>query len=387
MNIPNTSRYWAWLVACFTLMAVLTSLVWIYATGGSLNAQSITRTLIPEILFWNVWVLTAPMIFWFSSRFSYSVSPFSWKWIIHLPLALLSTTINFAIYMGLFSIHFLISDALGYPLRENLQTEIGIRVHGIYSIALPLGSIIYGLLVVLSQVQTYYQRLRREKDHSHALENQLVQARREALQMQLHPHFLYNSLNTISATLQTDRQAADSMLSKLGDFLRNTLDHAEKTVVTLAEEIDFSEQYLQIEQHRFEDRLHIDIDIASDVMQARVPYLILQPLVENAVRHGVGRHIGKGRIALSATQEAGQLILTVFNSGPALEYELTHQVNGSTNGADKEAGIGLQNTKDRLALYYGDAATFHLENVLEGGVCARIQLPLSFTEAEAIQAA
>lgn len=370
MNLQKTSRYWALLIACFTLMAVLTSLVWIYTTGRTLDVASVTRILIPEILFWNVWVLTAPLIFWFSSRFSFPVSPFSWKWAIHLPLALLATSINFALYIGLFSIHFAISEALGFQLNASLLAEIQVRIRGIYSIALPLGSIIYVMLVVLSQVQTYYERLRQEKDHNNALQNQLVRARREALQMQLHPHFLYNSLNTISATLQTDTAAADSMLSKLGDFLRNTLEHAERTFVTLSEEIAFSEQYLQIEHHRFEDRLQIEIDVAPAVNEARVPYLILQPIVENAVRHGVAQQLEPGRIVLSARQEEERLVLEVFNSGPPV-----HQ-----NGNAPATGIGLKNTADRLALYYGDDATFKLENVPSGGVCARINLPLTSQE-------
>lgn len=377
MNVPNTSRYWVWLFACFTLMAVLTSLVWLYATGQSLDAARLVKTIIPEILFWNVWVLTAPFIFWLSGKFSYPVAPFSWKWVIHIPLALLSTSINFAIYIGFFSLHYLIAEALGQPINTSLLSEIKVRLHGIYSIALPLGSIIYGLLVVLSQVQTYYQRLQQEKDLSTALKDQLTEARREALHMQLHPHFLYNSLNTISATLQSDTAAADSMLSHLGDFLRNTLDHAEKSFVPLRDEIAFSQQYLQIEHHRFEDRLRVEVNLPAELEPVLVPYLILQPLVENAVRHGVGQLLGPGSIRIDARASDGQLVLEVFNSGPALDEAR----------CKSSSGIGLHNTRERLSLHYGDRAVLTLSNVAPAGVRASITLPLSPASVPVIQPA
>lgn len=366
--LNNTHRIW--LSVGFTIIAILSASVWLLLTGGSLSVNALIRLYIPEIIFWNVWILVAPMIFWVARRYSFSISPVSWKWVVHIPIALLFIVGTFVLYLVFLSLLFLLSSFVGLTEQGMLMNEIQSRVRGLIGIGIPLGAMLYGLLVVLSHVQNYYQRLRDEEHRSTALKGQLAQAELQALRMQLHPHFLFNSLNTISATLQTDTKAADKMLAELGDFLRITLENADRTHVSLREEVEFVKKYLEIEQHRFEDRLGIQYDIAASVEEASVPYLILQPLVENAIKHGVGQTLGASRIKISAYEEEGLVCIDVFNSGSQLDGAL----------AEPPLGVGLSNTRSRLHQLYGDDGTLRMQNVEAGGVQVRLQLPLSINQ-------
>lgn len=356
-----------WLSIGFTIIAILSASVWLLITGGRFDMQALTRLYLPEIIFWNVWILVAPMIFWVARRFSFSISPFSWKWVVHVPLALLFIVGTFFLYLAFIGVLFSVFSFLGLAEQVPLMQELQTRARSLLGIGIPLGGMLYGLLVVLSHVQNYYQRLRDEEHRSTALKGQLAQAELQALRMQLHPHFLFNSLNTISATLQTDTRAADKMLAQLGDFLRITLENADRSHVPLREEVEFVKRYLEIEQHRFEDRLNIQYRIESAIEEAAVPYLILQPLVENAIKHGVGHTLGASSIQISAYQEGDHLCIVLFNSGA--------HFNGASSGP--RTGVGLANTRSRLQQLYGSQGLVSIENVEQGGVEVRIQIPLT----------
>lgn len=347
--------------------------VWALVTKESFGLQSLIQTFIPEVIFWNVWILMAPVIFWVSRRSSFSISPFSWKWIVHIPLALLFSAGTFSLYILLIGIHFKLSELVGLSESGTLMRQVEWRIQGLMGIGVPLGTMFYGLLVVLSHVQNYYERLREEKHRTTVLQGQLAQAELQALKMQLHPHFLFNSLNTISSTLQTDAQAADKMLAQLGDFLRVTLDHADRSLVSLEEEIDFLRKYLQIEQHRFEDRLVIQYDIDPKLLCASVPYLITQPLVENAIKHGVGESLETSYLLISAYKQGDTLCIDLFNSGSQLVTE-----------SEIRYGVGMSNTQGRLQQLYGDKGILKIENVPDGGVRARVQLPFKVIEKKRI---
>lgn len=313
---------------------------------------------------WNAWCVTTPLIVSMARRWSFPIRPLSWKWSVHLLLAPLVVLATNTIGLGLNAAFHVGASALGAPLSASLADAMVSRVMNVFTLGLPLGCIVYALIVALTQAAGYVERLRREKEHSSALQTQLARAERDALKMQVHPHFLFNSLNTISATLHEDPATADRMLTQLGDFLRLTLDHAHRASVPLAEEVDFNRRYLRIEQHRLEDRLVVRVDVPSGVAQASVPYLILQPLVENAIRHGIGQRVDPGTVTIRAARDGGDLVLDVVNTGPGLTSER------------RAGGIGLRNTRARLAQAYGEAASFSVDSV-QGGVRARIRLPLA----------
>ncbi len=219
----------------------------------------------------------------------------------------------------------------------------------------------------------YYQKFReREKEAAELqlrtlqLESSLAKAQVQALRMQLNPHFLFNTLHSISALVREENKAlAIRMIAGLGDLLRQTL-QVNSQEVTLRQELDFLEKYLEIEQLRFQDRLNVKMMIDPDTVQATVPCLILQPLVENALRHGISKSAKASLIEIKAIKENGNLILQVHDDGPGFPAQLK-----PSNGNN----IGLANTQARLKSLYQNSYRFDLENAEDGGALATISIP------------
>ncbi|HEX7243717.1 MAG TPA: sensor histidine kinase [Longimicrobiaceae bacterium] len=219
----------------------------------------------------------------------------------------------------------------------------------------------YWIVVGVTQAAAYHRLWRDRQLHASMLQTELVRAQLQALKAQIQPHFLYNTLNTISEMVHQDAEAADRMISHLADLLRSTVDASAAQEVPLARELEFLAPYVEIERTRFHDRLSVEMEIAPETLDARVPSLVLQPLVENAVRHGVGPLTGGGRIAIRAAREGGYLVLRVEDSGEGA-------------GARRGTGVGLANVTARLRHLYGPAAAFELRHDA-GGTVASIRLP------------
>jgi LytS/YehU family sensor histidine kinase len=210
------------------------------------------------------------------------------------------------------------------------------------------GLLAYWGTVVVAHAYEYNRQVRIGRTRASELSAQLAQAQLAALKMQIHPHFLFNTLNSIAALLHEDVEAADRMITRLSDFLRITLQSSATSVVTLGEELVFLQAYLDIERVRFADRLIVELTIAPDVMDAQVPNLILQPLVENAVRHGISKQIAMGHLQIDARRHAERLLIRIDDNGPG-------KPNGNGNAKRRAAGgVGLANTRARLEQFYGD---------------------------------
>jgi two-component system, LytTR family, sensor kinase len=224
------------------------------------------------------------------------------------------------------------------------------------------------LLVGIAHAVLYYRRYRERERAAERLAAGLTEARLQALKMQLQPHFLFNTLNAISALIPAEAQPARRMVARLGDLLRISLEHEETQEVTLREELAFLQPYLEIEQARLEDRLSVAMEIAPETLDARVPHLMLQPLVENAIRHGIAPRIGPGRVEITATRGMDDrfLHLEVRDDGPGVD-------RGDRTGTRK--GVGLANIQSRLEQLYDGEHRFELENHPEGGLVVRISLP------------
>ena len=228
-----------------------------------------------------------------------------------------------------------------------------------------LNILTYWAILGVYYVLDYHHRWREREVRAAELERALSAAQLQALKMQLHPHFLFNALNSIAALMHSDVEAADTMLVRLSDLLRRALDQAGAQEVTLGQELDFLRPYLDIEKVRFQERLSVDFAIPAELLDARVPNLILQPLVENAIRHGIAPRTAPGRITVSAVREGETLRLEVRDNG-----------RGLFEGRAPIEGIGLSNTRERLQRLYGEAQSFTLVNLPEGGMAARVALPL-----------
>jgi hypothetical protein len=214
-----------------------------------------------------------------------------------------------------------------------------------------------------------YQRFRERES---AAAQQLTQAQLRALRMQLNPHFLFNAMNSVSSLMWTDREAADQVLEQLSSMLRITLDRGEQQLIPLTEEVDFNQLYLSIQKTRFRGTVHHYIAIEPEVLDALVPTMILQPIVENAYIHGVTKTIGEGFIGIEAQCHEGQLRICVRNSGKGLALR-------SPDETAKER-VGVANVKSRLELQYGDAQCFELKEFSDGEVQAILLLPLQYSE-------
>ncbi len=224
--------------------------------------------------------------------------------------------------------------------------------------------LIYWVIVSVSHAFDYYRQMQERELRAAELEKRLAQARLQTLQMQLNPHFLFNSLHAISALVHKDADLADQMITRLGDLLRYALESTDAQEVPLRQELDFLRRYLEIEQTRFGDRLAVRLDIAPGTLDALVPNLLLQPLVENAIRHGIEPRAKPGRIELRSRHESGQLKLEVRDNGVGL-----------SPGRELREGVGLSNTRARLRQLYGERHRLALSEEPGGGLAVCLELP------------
>ncbi|MCG8604981.1 histidine kinase [bacterium] len=231
---------------------------------------------------------------------------------------------------------------------------------------MPVKFLIFCAILGMGYAFDYYRRFQERTARLGRMEKQLVQAKLDALKSQLHPHFLFNTLNAISALVEKDPHAARRMIARLSELLRLTLDSKDKNEITLDHELSLLRHYLAIEQVRFQDRLKLQYEIAADVQKALVPNMILQPLVENAIRHGISQRRRGGSIKISAARENGFLKLSVEDDGPGLDK----------NGSASTFGVGLENTQSRLVQMYGDRHHFKMENLEDHGLKVSLSLPL-----------
>ena len=223
---------------------------------------------------------------------------------------------------------------------------------------------VYVPIVFIGHAVGYYHKLRERERQTSQLEGQLSKARLQALRNQLHPHFLFNAMHSISALMLIDVHAADKAMTRLSDLLRMTLETNESQVTTLGRELEFVNAYLEIERVRFADRLTVHCDIAPDTLDAQVPHLLLQPIVENAIRHGIARRIESGELRITTRHAGGQMLLTVGDNGP-----------GFPEGPPLHEGVGLRTTRERLRTLYGEDQSVSIRSAPEEGLAVTIRIP------------
>jgi two-component system LytT family sensor kinase len=315
-----------------------------------------------EMLFsWMVGVyITAaltPLVLWLGRRWPIERQTWRMRVPLHVALSVVFSAVELAletvafIQLGLLESVMKHSFLIGFPVmvvsgfHENIITY-------------------WGILGIQSGFR-YYRGFQERELHASELKAQLVKAQLSALKMQLQPHFLFNTLNAIMVLVRQHRgRQAEEMLARLSDLLRCVLEDVEAQQIPLRRELEYLRLYLSIEQVRFQDRLEIEISADDTALDAAVPHMGLQPIVENAVRHGIGRVAAAGTIRISASRNEQTLLIQVADDGPGL---------GATDLSESR-GIGLANTRARLQQLYGDAANLKVENG-ERGVVATITMP------------
>ena len=309
-----------------------------------------------------LWAALTPPIFWLSSRFALDARPWLRRMLLLLVVGLLvALTVDHV--TTFLRLHAMVTHHQPHPVPDHGPRLGGIELWFLNDL------IVYLAVLAAGFAREYFiryrgrveetVRLQAQADRLHA---QLAQARLDALRTQLDPHFLFNTLNAVSALVERDPRGVRRMISLLGELLRHTLEGAREQEVPLAQEMRVVERYLEIMQIRFEGRLELAVHTSPAVAEALVPSLVLQPLVENALRHGIDRTTGTGRVQITAAEQDGRVVLRVRDHGPGLSPAATE-------------GVGVRNTRARLEQLYGDAQSFTLRPAEGGGTVAEVTLP------------
>ncbi len=354
------NRFSKWLA----IWGIWTFFALFFTSQGFLQYQ-VLKIPIPfwQVLLWQivsgyVWFALTPLILWLAKKIPLE----SGKLLRNIPLHFL---LSLLISVFQQSIDAFTLPQLGYPPGTPFPSYLeAYRFFLMVNLHLSIG--IYWTIVAISLSLNYYRKFREREVTASQLEARLAQTRLQVLKFQLQPHFLFNTLNTISELVYKDQESAEQMITNLSDLLRLSLEKLEVQEVSLQQELDFLKKYVEIEQMRFHDRLRIEINVSPDTLDAKVPNMILQPLVENAIKHGIAPLSQGGTVIVGSERENGNLLLSVSDNGVGLK---------NTDISTIPEGVGLRNTKSRLKHLYGIKHKFEILPVEKGGVRLNLTIP------------
>ena len=362
---------WLWIVGIWLAISIVSANEWWlwfrFTNGRSVGWLALLKLTVPWPLLWGT---LTPLILWLAHRFPVERQ----SWPRRLPLYA-------ATILALNALDVTYDRAvrpLVQPAAEAAAGDGGARLSFAqgYVAQLEFNAACFLAIVLCAHVADYYRRLREREVSSARLQAQLTTAQLQILRLQLQPHFLFNTLNAISELVYQDPRRAERMIAYLGDLLRMSLDRGGRQRVPLREELEFLRAYLEIQRTRFRDRLEVSVDAPPETLDALVPSMLLQPLAENAIRHGLSRRAAAGRLAVAASvRDAGHTLeLRIEDDGVGLRD------SGAASAPDS-SGVGLQNTRERLRHLYPGDHHFTVRDRLGGGVEVVISIPLDASEA------
>jgi len=311
---------------------------------------------------WYEWAILSPLIFWLGYRFRFERRSWRRSLVIHFIAAVIVSVVHL-FFCGL-------TEQL-QAWVEGKHVSFATSFQRLFTNRFHFNMAVYGLILCAINAWAYYRQYREREAQAAELAGRLAQAQLQALRSQLNPHFLFNTLHAISSLMLKDVYAANRMLTRLGELLRLSLDTTNQQEVPLRQELEFLRRYIEIEEIRFGNRLAVQMSIEPGTLDAAVPNLLLQPLVENAIRYAVEPNVGPGQVELSCARSDGQLILQVSDNGVgagAGEFETDGPV------VPRE-GIGLSNTRHRLQQLYGEKQSLALKRRVSGGLLVSICIP------------
>lgn len=353
---------WALIAAGWTLFGVFFASESVVSRAYYGRPLQLSGSLGSWLICAYVWFAATPFVLALARRFPLERRTWSKNLSIHLGLSVVIASLLLAIYVviaswvGLFG---------ALPFARAYRNQFVASFHA--------EILTYWAVIGLSHAVDYYRKYREREVRASQLEAQLARAQLDALRMQLQPHFLFNTLNTISVLMNEDVALANRVLLRLSDLLRLALKNTETHEVALHEELEFLRNYLEIEQTRFHDRLTVKVEVDADAVNAQVPNLILQPLVENAIRHAVAPRATRSFLEIRAVRRNGEVELQVRDDGP-----------GMSPDAVITEGIGLRNTRERLEKLYGPAHSFRLSPAEGGGLQVTITIPFRTGDVQAV---
>lgn len=350
---------WIWIGLIWLVLGIFdaTQTVFVMRSEGMHHAW--VKLFFTMVVTWVPWALATPVVMRLGQRFPpVKLRPLS-TWAVHLISALV---VGVAFSGWMTCLEALMNPyALPSPRGSFGSIWVDRFINGIVADLL-----LYGTILIVNFVLESRERLAQKELEAARLNEQLSKAQLRTLRQQIEPHFLFNTLNAVSGLVREGRnEAAVSMIAGLSDLLRRVLDDSSRQQVPLREEMEFTQTYLDIQKVRFAERLQLSVDVPAELYAAQVPSLILQPMVENAVKHGIAMRVGGGAIRIVASRQNGALILKVCNDGPSLAADWEQNPNG----------IGIANVRSRLRSLYGEGFTLSLRNQESGGVEATVSLP------------
>ncbi|HTI39572.1 MAG TPA: sensor histidine kinase [Vicinamibacterales bacterium] len=366
-----------WIVGVIALLAVSSTLqAWrldILAAKASdpYTTADFAKIFVLNLAYWVIPALCLPLIVSVARRFRFDNGRKLVALAVHMLAAVAFAVVRQA---GMISVKILLWPNLAFKMPE---TPWSVYVQRQFLSDFDWCLMVYASIVGVSHAVAYYHESQQRKVNQATLETRLVEAQLKTLQAELHPHFLFNTLHAISTLVHRDPEAADRMISRLSDLLRITFDRSGEPRISLKEEIEFLQKYLEIEQTRFQDRLTVRVEIDPDALDGEVPRMILQPLVENAIKHGVGNRSEGGQVQITAGREGDFLWMQVRDNGGGLQ-------GGTLRALNK--GVGLSNTRARLdCLYRGRHQLVFTDQ--RGGLAVRVEIPYTRAAAPGIPAA
>jgi len=351
-----------WVFAAATLLGFFSTLqAYRLYTLNPRNSMGIEigSLLLLNLIYWYVPASLSPMMFRLAHRFRLDGARKVQAFAVHAGSALTYSAIHCACMI---STRFLVWSMAGETPQIPSFTSF---VQRQFLTNLDWTLMTYTTIVALSYALHYSRESHARAVKEAQLETRLIEARLRTLEAELHPHFLFNTLHAISSLVHTNPDSADRMISRLSDLLRLTFDRSGSAGVSLQEELEFLQKYLEIEQTRFQDRLSVRFDIDPDTLDAEVPRLILQPLVENAIKHGVSPKPGSGLVQISSQRHGDRLWIEVSDNGVGLSAGARARLR---------SGVGLSNTRDRLQCLYGSAHRIEFSDEAKG-LAVRIEIP------------
>ena len=364
----SDSRRWLWIAAIWGGIGLFDASQTVFVMRAEGMHHYWTRLFFTIFLSWLPWMLATPIVLRLMRRYP----PTQWRrfstWGTHLA-ACAAIGVVFAAWLALWE-----SWLNPWAITPGPDPFPQLWLHKFYGGMLSY-IILYGLILLVGHMLDSREQLARQQTETARLNEQLSKAQLNALRRQIEPHFLFNTLNAIAGLVREKRNdAAVSMIAGLSDFLRRVVQDSDRQQVPLAEELEFTQKYLDIQKARFAERLTFIVDVPAELLPAQVPSLILQPMVENAVKHGIAQRVHGGAICITASRINGTLTLRVYNDGPSLP-----------SGWEKsQSGIGISNVRTRLQSLYGDAFELSMRNQ-RLGVEATVSLPFVATGEKATE--
>jgi two-component system, LytTR family, sensor kinase len=360
-------QQWIWVGSIWTAFGLVDGMQTVFMMRAEGMHHAWLYLLAITIVSWLPWALATPAIMRLGERFP----PVGFQPWIKLPIHLAAcAAVGFIFSAWTVALELLFNPFADITAKTpaanaNFAEFVPMWLHKFSNGILPF-LILYATTLAVSYALESRARLARQQTETARLNELLSKAQLDALRRQIEPHFLFNTLNAIAGLVRESRNDdAVTMIAGLSDFLRRVLDGSAQQQVPLAEEMEFAQRYLDIQKVRFVDRLTLTVDVPPDLLTARVPVLILQPMVENAIKHGIAKRAQGGAVKIAAARSNGMLTLRVYNDGPGLP----------ANWEQGSPGIGVANTRTRLASLYGDAFEMDLRNQPPDGVEASVSVP------------